>query len=78
MTGASKENLRNYGFGNILKQEPCENLPEAHLAISDSDPGMNSEQPKEPLTERSETLSAHRQTTDKLRTRPSNGAYFQH
>ena len=39
---------------------------------------MNSEHPKEPLTERSETLSAHRQTTDKLRTRPSNGAYVEH
>lgn len=39
---------------------------------------MNSEHPKEPLTERCETLSARRQTTDKLRTRPSNGAYVQH
>lgn len=60
------------------KQEPCKNLPEAHPAISGSDPGMNSEHPKEPLTERSETLSARRQTTDKPRTRPSNGAYVQH
>lgn len=47
VTGASKENLRNFGFGKYPpKQEPCKNLPEAHLAISGSDPGMNSEHPK--------------------------------